>query len=75
MKVGEGIKADIINAGKLEMKIDLSGVKQDIKDLESHLESLADMVGRLNKGGIEIDLKITIDSERLMENAEVVPQE
>lgn len=73
--MGEGIKADIINAGKLEMKIDLSGVKQDIKDLESHLESLADMVGRLNKGGIEIDLKITIDSERLMENAEVVPQE
>ena len=52
------------NKMKVVVESDLSEVKQDLADLQTQLESVANTVERLNDNGVNIKLKMNVDTNK-----------
>ena len=53
------------NKMKVVVESDLSEVKNDLADLQTQLESVANTVERLNDNGVNIKLKMNVDTNKM----------
>ena len=53
------------NKMKVVVESDLSEVKNDLAELQTQLESVANTVERLNDNGVNIKLKMNVDTNKM----------